>query len=257
MKVTQLRSCCESSPGTVWWPLEVTDGAAVSQPGDWCWVGAGWGAVRVRWTGVRGGRARHDSVTLVIHCVKACVCVCASVYINSLKSKYIASADRFISVLSRWCQWVHVCVCVAQGVTQLIYIWCNARGGNVEMSAVYLALGYVHCNTAVFQSTLPTVESEKCVLCYHKLRSCGRAGRAGSTAALLHLDWNLQHRMIKHHWYTGLKVQSSIKQNTLACMVLLVTHRARQSSQRVQQQPVHPRQSWEMARGHKMLLDIK
>ncbi len=56
---------------------------------------------------------------------------------------------------------VCVCVCVALGVTQFIYMWCNVRGGNVVMSVVYLVLGYVHCNTAVLQSTQPTVKLEK------------------------------------------------------------------------------------------------
>ncbi len=51
-----------------------------------------------------------------------------------------------------------VSVCVAQGVTPRIYMWCNVRGGNVKMSTVYLVLGYAHCNTAVFQSTQPTVK---------------------------------------------------------------------------------------------------
>lgn len=37
-------------------------------------------------------------------------------------------------------------------------MWCDVRGGNVEMSTVYLVLGYAHCNTAVFQSTQPTVK---------------------------------------------------------------------------------------------------
>lgn len=50
---------------------------------------------------------------------------------------------------------------MAWGVTQLIYMWCNVRGGNVEMSIVYLVLGYIHCNTAVFQSTQHTVKLEK------------------------------------------------------------------------------------------------
>lgn len=52
-------------------------------------------------------------------------------------------------------QCVCLCQCVAQGVTWFIYMCCNLRGGNVEMSVVYLVLGYVHSSAAVFQSTEP------------------------------------------------------------------------------------------------------
>lgn len=52
-------------------------------------------------------------------------------------------------------------VCVALGVTKLIYMYCNVRGGNVLASSVYLVLGYVHFNAAVFRSTEPTVKFEE------------------------------------------------------------------------------------------------
>lgn len=50
-------------------------------------------------------------------------------------------------------QRMHVFVCVAWGAFQLIYMWCNVRGGNEEMRRVYLVLCYIHCNTAVSPST--------------------------------------------------------------------------------------------------------
>lgn len=61
-----------------------------------------------------------------------------------------------------YAQWVYLYVCAAQGVTWFIYMCCNLRGGNVEMSVVYLVLGYVHSSAAVFQSTEPLLlQAEK------------------------------------------------------------------------------------------------
>lgn len=60
-------------------------------------------------------------------------------------------------------QHVHMFVWVAWGVFQLIYMWCNVRGGNEEMRRVYLVLCFIHCNTAVSIET-GTLENWMCTV---------------------------------------------------------------------------------------------
>lgn len=105
------------------------------------------------------------------HTLQVNMCVCAfkskhtagtethSICFKVTESYCRIQASVLRLTLSRTCS---LCWCVAWGVTHLIYMWCNVRGGNEEMRNVYVVLGYIHCNTAVSQSTQHS--GKKCLL---------------------------------------------------------------------------------------------